>query len=73
MFAAVGGPSYYSIMGRNNLAWMSYFVDRDGCPAADSFVMNGASPVRGGWQQDAHFDVLHNFVDAANTWKIKYT
>lgn len=61
-----GGPAYYKQMGIQNLNWMTYFRDDDGCPtdfcSYDS-TDGGNPPTRGGWQEDCHFDVLHNFVD----------
>jgi len=65
MYACAGGPSYYKQMGINNLNWMTYFIDNDGCPTDKS---DGVSTQdnRGGWQEDAHTDVIHNFVDAMN-------
>ncbi len=61
MFYAAGGGDRYKEIAYRNLTWMTYFIDDDGCPsqkaAADRFV-------RGGWQEDCHTDVLHNFVDA---------
>lgn len=65
MLACAGERAYYQ-MGVNNALWMAYFVDAsDGCPAAASFAVN-VSVDRGGWQQDAHTDVVHNLVDALN-------
>jgi hypothetical protein len=65
MLSCAGVQSFHQ-MGLNNLRWMVYFIDQsDGCPAAASFVVNGTAE-RGGWQQDAHTDVVHNLVDALN-------
>jgi hypothetical protein len=36
-----------------------YGIDEDGCPR-DSLIENK----RGGWQEDAHTDKIHNFMDA---------
>jgi ketosteroid isomerase-like protein len=61
MFYAAGGGERYKEIAYRNLTWMMYFIDDDGCPsqraAADRFG-------RGGWQEDCHTDVLHNFLDA---------
>ena len=51
------------------LAWQVmnyalYSIDDDGCPS--EAVWKGKR--RGGWQEDAHTDKLHNFVDAMNAF-----
>lgn len=61
MFYAAGAPDTYKVIAYGNLTWASYFIDNDGCP---SQRMARASFRRGGWQEDAHTDVLHNFMDA---------
>jgi hypothetical protein len=66
LMLSCAGEGRFNQMGVNNAYWMAYFVDAtDGCPAAASFTVN-ASVARGGWQQDAHTDVVHNLVDALN-------
>jgi hypothetical protein len=66
LMLSCAGEQGYRQMGMNNAHWMAYFVHPiDGCPAAASFTVN-ASVERGGWQQDAHTDVIHNLVDALN-------
>jgi hypothetical protein len=61
MFYAAGGGEQYKEMAYRNLTWMTYFIDNDGCPCqkADNGRLR-----RGGWQEDCHTDVIHNFVDA---------
>ena len=61
MFYAAGGGDHYKEMAYRNLTWMTYFIDNDGCPAqkADNKRLR-----RGGWQEDTHTDVVHNFMDA---------
>ena len=61
LFYAAGGGEPYKEMAYRNLNWMTYYIDEDGCPcqkATDKRMR------RGGWQEDCHTDVLHNFVDA---------
>jgi hypothetical protein len=41
------------------LNYCLYAIDNDGCPG-----QSAVSPRRGGWQEDAHTDVIHNFMDA---------
>jgi len=61
MFYAAGGGEQYKEMAYRNLIWMTYYIDKDGCPCqkADNKRMR-----RGGWQEDCHTDVIHNFIDA---------
>ncbi|MBI5090853.1 MAG: hypothetical protein HZB26_00235 [Candidatus Hydrogenedentes bacterium] len=61
MFYAAGGGEQYKEMAYRNLTWMVYHIDKDGCPAHQT-----ADPKqrRGGWQEDCHTDVIHNFMDA---------
>jgi hypothetical protein len=63
MFYAAGGGEAYKDMAYRNLNWMLYHIDNDGCPAQKA---SGEKIRRGGWQEDCHTDVLHNFVDALN-------
>lgn len=56
--AATGSPEY------RGLAWQAlnyalYATNDDGCPRENS-LQSG----RGGWQEDAHTDKIHNFMDA---------
>ncbi len=61
LFYAAGGGEAYKDIAFRNLNWMSYFIDNDGCPAQKAEATNTR---RGGWQEDCHTDVVHNFVDA---------
>lgn len=61
LFYAAGGGSPYKEIAFRNLNWMTYFIDSDGCPGQKADVPNTR---RGGWQEDCHTDVVHNFVDA---------
>jgi len=67
LYASVlpAGPTreFYKNMSKRLLAWWTYYVDRDGCPAAKEDGISKDSD-RGGWQEDAHTDVVHNVVDA---------
>jgi hypothetical protein len=61
MFYAAGGGDQYRDMAYRNLNWMTYYIDSDGCPGA----LTGETEWRkGGWQEDCHTDVIHNFMDA---------
>jgi hypothetical protein len=42
---------------------MTYHIDNDGCPAHQT---GDPKLRRGGWQEDCHTDVIHNFIDAMN-------
>ncbi|MBX7258821.1 MAG: hypothetical protein K1Y02_20835 [Candidatus Hydrogenedentes bacterium] len=61
MFYAAGGDDRYRDMAYGNLTWMTYFIDNDGCPAQR---VDNERVRRGGWQEDCHTDVIHNFMDA---------
>ena len=61
LFYAGGGGQQYKDMAFRNLNWMTYFIDNDGAPAQRAEATNA---VRGGWQEDCHTDVIHNFADA---------
>ena len=64
MFYAAGGGEKYKEMAYRNLTWVTYFIREDGVPCDQT----GEPRVReGGWQEDCHTDVVHNFVDAWRT------
>lgn len=63
LYACAGGPPRYRRMAELALSWLTYFTDTDGCPAALLDAQDGAAAVRGGWQEDAHTDVVHNWID----------
>lgn len=56
--AATGSPEYRRI-AQQVMTFVLYAVDDDGC-ARDSLIENR----RGGWQEDAHTDKVHNVIDA---------
>lgn len=58
-YAAASGDLEYKGMAWQALTLALYATDEDGSPRA-SVVKN----VRGGWQEDAHTDKIHNFIDA---------
>jgi len=61
MFYAAGGGEKYKEIAYRNLTWVSYFIREDGVVCDQT----GEPKVReGGWQEDCHTDVIHNFVDA---------
>lgn len=59
MYSAATGAQEYMGLAHQALTLCLYAIDDDGCPH-DS-VLHSA---RGGWQEDAHTDVIHNYVDA---------
>jgi hypothetical protein len=63
MFYAAGGGEKYKDMAYRNLNWITYAIDNDGCP--NDMALPGRNK-RGGWQEDSHTDVIHNFIDAMN-------
>jgi len=59
MYGAATGSDEYRLVARQALDFAIYATDVDGCPCEQAQF-----PCRGGWQEDAHTDKLHNFVDA---------
>jgi hypothetical protein len=51
-------PAYRNIAFQA-IVFCSYAIDTDGCPG-----QTAKYAVRGGWQEDAHTDVVHNIVEA---------
>jgi hypothetical protein len=45
------------------LNYSLYAVNDDGCPSDQATACG-----RGGWQEDAHTDQLHNLLDAMNAF-----
>jgi hypothetical protein len=56
--SATGDPTYKETAKRA-LTYLLYAVDSDGCPGQTALYA-----VRGGWQEDAHTDVVHGVIDA---------
>jgi hypothetical protein len=62
MFYAAGGGEKYKELAFRNLNWVTYFIRGDGVVCDQT---SEPGKVReGGWQEDCHTDVVHNFVDA---------
>lgn len=59
MYSAATGDGEYKALANQALNFVLYAVNDDGCPRE-----NAVRPGRGGWQEDAHTDKIHNFVDA---------
>jgi hypothetical protein len=59
MYSAATGSPEYKKVAHQALTFVLYAVDDDGCPR-DSLIENR----RGGWQEDAHTDKIHNLIDA---------
>ena len=59
LFAAASGSLPLADEAREALDFTLYSIDEQGRPR-DLFK----SPAPGGWQEDAHTDVIHNYVDA---------
>ena len=58
MYAAATGSGEYKAAARDAITLALYAVDEDGAPR-DTVLHS----VRGGWQEDAHTDKIHNVVD----------
>ena len=61
LFYSAGGGEKYREIAYRNLTWMIYHIDKDGCPTERT---GDGINQRGGWQEDCHTDVIHNFMDA---------
>ena len=60
MYAKATGSLEFKGLAYQTLTWLLYAINADGCPY--DALWKGAG--RGGWQEDAHTDKLHNYVDA---------
>jgi len=63
MYGKATGSIEFKAVARQALNYCLYAVNDDGCPGDRAI-----KPGRGGWQEDAHTDKLHNFVDAMNAF-----
>jgi hypothetical protein len=59
VYSQATGSIEFRAMARQALNYCLYAVNDDGCPS-DQATTSG----RGGWQEDAHTDKLHNILDA---------
>ncbi|MGH7246824.1 MAG: hypothetical protein ACREH9_01845, partial [Pseudomonadota bacterium] len=59
MYSAATGSAEFKGLAWQALTYCLYAVEDDGCPRDN--VPHGR---RGGWQEDAHTDKIHNIVDA---------
>jgi glycerophosphoryl diester phosphodiesterase len=62
MFYAAGGGDQYKEMAFRNLSWITYFIREDGVVCDQTGEWNWLR--EGGWQEDCHTDVIHNYMDA---------
>ena len=60
MYTKATGSCEFKGLAYQTLTWGLYSIADDGCPYDG--IWKGAG--RGGWQEDAHTDKLHNYVDA---------
>ncbi len=63
MYAKATGTNEFKNLARGALNFAIYATDEDGCPGEQA-----SYPCRGGWQEDAHTDKIHNFLDAINAF-----
>jgi hypothetical protein len=63
LYAQATGSSSLELEAREVLNFTLYSIDELGRPR-DLFL----NPAPGGWQEDAHTDVIHNFVDALRVY-----
>ncbi len=63
MYAAAVGSDDYKKIAFEALNYCMYAIDDDGCPG-----QSVKDQQRGGWQEDAHTDVVHNYMDAISVF-----
>lgn len=71
MYTAATGSDEYKSLAFQALNFGIYASNSDGCPCEQATY-----PCRGGWQEDAHTDKIHNYIDAINAipeWGIDNT
>ena len=59
MYTAATGSWEFRALAYQALTFGMYAIDNDGCPGQNALTI-----IRGGWQEDAHTDKIHNYVDA---------
>src|ERR1022692_15082 len=59
MYTKATGSNEFKGLACQALNYCLYAVNEDGCPGQQA-----SAPGRGGWQEDAHTDKLHNILDA---------
>jgi hypothetical protein len=64
LYAKATGSNEYKGIAYQTLNYTIYSVNDDGCPYDGIWKGSG----RGGWQEDAHTDKLHNYVDAMSAF-----
>jgi hypothetical protein len=62
MFYAAGGGEKYRETAFRNLSLITYFIREDGVVCDQTGEFHWLR--EGGWQEDCHTDVIHNFMDA---------
>jgi len=60
MYTRATGSNEYKSLAIQALNFSMYALNSDGCPCERA----GFGPCRGGWQEDAHTDKIHNYIDA---------
>jgi len=59
MYSAAAKNDEYKALAYQALNYALYAINDDGCPRENSLQKG-----RGGWQEDAHTDKIHNYIDA---------
>ena len=62
MYTKATGSDEYKSLALQALNFSTYALNSDGCPCDRA----GFGACRGGWQEDAHTDKIHNYIDALN-------
>ena len=59
LYAKATHSASHKMLAQQAFNFALYAIDTDGCPGQTAL-----RKYRGGWQEDAHTDVIHNFMDA---------
>lgn len=65
MYTKATGSDEYKSLATQAINFSIYALNTDGCPCERA----GFGPCRGGWQEDAHTDKIHNYIDVLNAMK----
>ncbi|NUN94824.1 MAG: hypothetical protein HUU16_01510 [Candidatus Omnitrophica bacterium] len=63
MYSKATGDNRFKGLAREAMNYCLYAVDEDGCPG-----QLASERKRGGWQEDAHTDKIHNLLDALSAY-----
>ena len=65
MYSAATGSDEYKLTAYEALNFCLYSIRKDGCSGEGYWSTEG-----GGWQEDCHMDVIHNYIDAIEAFPV---